>query len=139
MCLCVWFMQSTHMASQQITEEAVYLCTGNPLPEDSERILTNHEQKISCCTSMAWSWNRYFISFLSFPFLTSLFLGTFKHWLTSTIIQFRTWRPNDLQCCKDTIPRAIWSLFSFLVPVPKKMTIFVGQKLQKAIIFRVQK
>ena len=31
-------MQSTHMASQQITEEAVYLCTGNPLPKDIEQI-----------------------------------------------------------------------------------------------------
>ncbi|XP_058735904.1 glutamine synthetase leaf isozyme, chloroplastic-like [Vicia villosa] len=29
---------STHMASQQITEEAVYLCTGNPLPKDIEQI-----------------------------------------------------------------------------------------------------
>lgn len=26
------------MASQQITEEAVYLCTGNPLPNDIEQI-----------------------------------------------------------------------------------------------------
>lgn len=26
------------MASQQITEEAVYLCTGNPLPKDIEKI-----------------------------------------------------------------------------------------------------
>lgn len=32
------FVQSTHMASQQITEEAVYLCTGNPLPKDIELI-----------------------------------------------------------------------------------------------------
>ncbi|CAK9140697.1 unnamed protein product, partial [Ilex paraguariensis] len=31
-------LQSTHMAYQQITEEAVYLCTGNPLPKDIERI-----------------------------------------------------------------------------------------------------
>ncbi|XP_057987073.1 replication factor C subunit 3 [Hevea brasiliensis] len=31
-------LQSTHMASQQITEEAVYLCTGNPLPRDVEQI-----------------------------------------------------------------------------------------------------
>ncbi|CAO2834499.1 unnamed protein product [Amaranthus hypochondriacus] len=31
-------LQSTHMASQQITEEAVYLCTGNPLPKDIELI-----------------------------------------------------------------------------------------------------
>ncbi|CAL5348424.1 unnamed protein product [Camellia sinensis] len=29
---------STHMASQQITEEAVYLCTGNPLPKDIKQI-----------------------------------------------------------------------------------------------------
>lgn len=33
-----WYLQSTHMASQQITEEAVYLCTGNPLPKDIEQI-----------------------------------------------------------------------------------------------------
>jgi len=26
------------MATQQITEEAVYLCTGNPLPKDIEQI-----------------------------------------------------------------------------------------------------
>lgn len=26
------------MASQQITEETVYLCTGNPLPKDIEQI-----------------------------------------------------------------------------------------------------
>lgn len=26
------------MASPQITEEAVYLCTGNPMPKDIERI-----------------------------------------------------------------------------------------------------
>lgn len=32
------YLQSTHMASQQITEEAVYLCTGNPLPKDIEQI-----------------------------------------------------------------------------------------------------
>ncbi|KAL6317556.1 hypothetical protein AAG906_030309 [Vitis piasezkii] len=31
-------LQSTHMASQQITEEAVHLCTGNPLPKDIEQI-----------------------------------------------------------------------------------------------------
>ncbi|XP_073305498.1 replication factor C subunit 3 [Primulina huaijiensis] len=31
-------LQSTHMASQQITEEAIYLCTGNPLPKDIEQI-----------------------------------------------------------------------------------------------------
>ncbi|KAI4389762.1 hypothetical protein MLD38_001954 [Melastoma candidum] len=31
-------LQSTHMASGQITEEAVYLCTGNPLPQDVEQI-----------------------------------------------------------------------------------------------------
>ncbi|KAE8796809.1 Replication factor C subunit 5 [Hordeum vulgare] len=31
-------LQSTHMASQQITEEAVYLCTGNPMPKDIEQI-----------------------------------------------------------------------------------------------------
>ncbi|KAK2659460.1 hypothetical protein Ddye_005993 [Dipteronia dyeriana] len=31
-------LQSTHMASQQITEEVVYLCTGNPLPKDIEQI-----------------------------------------------------------------------------------------------------
>ncbi|XP_062160172.1 replication factor C subunit 3 [Alnus glutinosa] len=31
-------LQSTHMASQQITEESVYLCTGNPLPKDIEQI-----------------------------------------------------------------------------------------------------
>ncbi|XP_031119213.1 replication factor C subunit 3 [Ipomoea triloba] len=31
-------LQSTHMASQQITEEAVYLCTGHPLPKDIEQI-----------------------------------------------------------------------------------------------------
>ncbi|CAM8983177.1 unnamed protein product [Rhodiola kirilowii] len=31
-------LQSTHMASQKITEEAVYLCTGNPLPKDIELI-----------------------------------------------------------------------------------------------------
>ncbi|TYI42946.1 hypothetical protein ES332_A01G134300v1, partial [Gossypium tomentosum] len=30
--------QSTHMASQKITEEAMYLCTGNPLPKDIEQI-----------------------------------------------------------------------------------------------------
>jgi hypothetical protein len=26
------------MASQQITEESVYLCTGNPMPKDIEQI-----------------------------------------------------------------------------------------------------
>ncbi|KAL3572815.1 hypothetical protein D5086_026719 [Populus alba] len=31
-------LQSTHMASQQITEETVYLCTGNPLPQDVQQI-----------------------------------------------------------------------------------------------------
>ncbi|KAL7155856.1 hypothetical protein ABFS83_03G103900 [Erythranthe nasuta] len=31
-------LQSTHMACEQITEEAVYLCTGNPLPKDIEQI-----------------------------------------------------------------------------------------------------
>nr|BAB16439.1 replication factor C 36kDa subunit [Oryza sativa Japonica Group] len=31
-------LQSTHMASKQITEEAVYLCTGNPMPKDIEQI-----------------------------------------------------------------------------------------------------
>ncbi|KAK6938386.1 Replication factor C, C-terminal [Dillenia turbinata] len=31
-------LQSTHMATKQITEEAVYLCTGNPLPKDIEQI-----------------------------------------------------------------------------------------------------
>uniref|UniRef100_A0A453CU99 Replication factor C C-terminal domain-containing protein n=3 Tax=Triticinae TaxID=1648030 RepID=A0A453CU99_AEGTS len=31
-------LQSTHMASSQITEEAVYLCTGNPMPKDIEQI-----------------------------------------------------------------------------------------------------
>lgn len=31
-------LQSTHMASPHITEEAVYLCTGNPMPKDIEQI-----------------------------------------------------------------------------------------------------
>lgn len=31
-------LQSTHMASQHVTEEAVYLCTGNPMPKDIEQI-----------------------------------------------------------------------------------------------------
>ncbi|XP_068648517.1 replication factor C subunit 3 [Aristolochia californica] len=31
-------LQSTHMASQTITEEAVYLCTGNPMPKEIEQI-----------------------------------------------------------------------------------------------------
>lgn len=42
---CAWMtyfvaslLQSTHMASPHITEEAVYLCTGNPLPKDIEQI-----------------------------------------------------------------------------------------------------
>ncbi|GER49174.1 replication factor C subunit [Striga asiatica] len=44
-------LQSTHMASQQITEEAVYLCTGNPLPRDIEQIchwLLNEPFATSC-------------------------------------------------------------------------------------------
>ncbi|XP_059299113.1 replication factor C subunit 3 [Lycium ferocissimum] len=44
-------LQSTHMASQLITEEAVYLCTGNPLPKDIEQIsywLLNEPFAISC-------------------------------------------------------------------------------------------
>ncbi|KAK1301345.1 hypothetical protein QJS10_CPB12g01517 [Acorus calamus] len=31
-------LQSTHMASPHVTEEAVYLCTGNPMPKDIEQI-----------------------------------------------------------------------------------------------------
>ncbi|KAK9096090.1 hypothetical protein Sjap_021587 [Stephania japonica] len=31
-------LQSTHMASPHITEEAVYLCSGNPMPKDIEQI-----------------------------------------------------------------------------------------------------
>ncbi|XLT46744.1 hypothetical protein HN873_039348, partial [Arachis hypogaea] len=30
--------ESTHMAFQQITEEVVYLCTGNPMPKNIEQI-----------------------------------------------------------------------------------------------------
>lgn len=44
-------LQSTHMASPQITEEAVYLCTGNPLPKDIEQIshwLLNEPFSESC-------------------------------------------------------------------------------------------
>ncbi|KAK6114906.1 hypothetical protein DH2020_007175 [Rehmannia glutinosa] len=44
-------LQSTHMASQQITEDAVYLCTGNPLPKDIEQIsywLLNESFTTSC-------------------------------------------------------------------------------------------
>ncbi|KAG9149170.1 hypothetical protein Leryth_003163 [Lithospermum erythrorhizon] len=44
-------LQSTHMASQEITEEAVYLCTGNPLPSDIELIahwLLNEQFSVSC-------------------------------------------------------------------------------------------
>ncbi|KAL0314333.1 UNVERIFIED_CONTAM: Replication factor C subunit [Sesamum angustifolium] len=44
-------LQSTHMASQQISEEAVYLCTGNPLPMDIEQIsywLLNEPFTTSC-------------------------------------------------------------------------------------------
>ncbi|KAL0326155.1 UNVERIFIED_CONTAM: Replication factor C subunit [Sesamum radiatum] len=44
-------LQSTHMASQQISEEAVYLCTGNPLPKDIEQIsywLLNEPFTTSC-------------------------------------------------------------------------------------------
>jgi len=33
-----FYAQSTHMASQQITEAAVYLCTGNPMPKYIEEI-----------------------------------------------------------------------------------------------------
>ncbi|KAH9297046.1 hypothetical protein KI387_028728, partial [Taxus chinensis] len=31
-------LQSTQMASARLTEEAVYLCTGNPMPKDIEQI-----------------------------------------------------------------------------------------------------
>ncbi|CAN6459169.1 unnamed protein product [Victoria cruziana] len=31
-------LQSTNMASQHVTEDAVYLCTGNPMPKDIEQI-----------------------------------------------------------------------------------------------------
>ncbi|ERN18175.1 hypothetical protein AMTR_s00054p00174840 [Amborella trichopoda] len=31
-------LQSTHMASQHVSEKAVYLCTGNPMPKDVEQI-----------------------------------------------------------------------------------------------------
>ncbi|XP_047326966.1 replication factor C subunit 3 [Impatiens glandulifera] len=31
-------LQSTHMAYEHLTEEAIYLCTGNPLPKDVEQI-----------------------------------------------------------------------------------------------------
>lgn len=31
-------LQSTHMASPHVTDEAVYLCTGNPMPKDIEQI-----------------------------------------------------------------------------------------------------
>ncbi|GER54840.1 pentatricopeptide repeat (PPR) superfamily protein [Striga asiatica] len=41
-------LQSTHMASKQITEEAVYLCTGNPLPEQICRWLLNEHFGHSC-------------------------------------------------------------------------------------------
>ncbi|KAL6525062.1 Subunit of heteropentameric Replication factor C (RF-C) [Orobanche minor] len=44
-------LQSTHMASPQITEETVYLCTGNPLPRDIEQIchwLLNESFATSC-------------------------------------------------------------------------------------------
>ncbi|EPS74155.1 hypothetical protein M569_00596, partial [Genlisea aurea] len=46
-------LQSTHMAAdqQQITEEAVYSCTGNPLPKDIEQIshlLLNETFSSSC-------------------------------------------------------------------------------------------
>ncbi len=30
--------QATSMSSDEITEEAVYLCTGNPLPQDIEQV-----------------------------------------------------------------------------------------------------
>ena len=63
-------MQSTHMASQQITEDAVYLCTGNPLPKDIEQIsywLLN-EQFTDCFKSIKLicysSWC-YFVQILS--------------------------------------------------------------------------
>ncbi|CAM6100388.1 unnamed protein product [Calypogeia fissa] len=31
-------LQSTHMASPHVTEESVYLCTGNPMPKDVQQI-----------------------------------------------------------------------------------------------------
>ena len=31
-------LQSTHMASNEVSEVTVYACTGNPLPEDVEHI-----------------------------------------------------------------------------------------------------
>jgi hypothetical protein len=37
---CVGLEQSTAMASEEVSEEAVYLNTGNPLPTDIEHIAT---------------------------------------------------------------------------------------------------
>lgn len=50
-CFCI--LQSTHMACPNITEEAVYLCTGSPLPKDVEQmaywLLNESFAKASTC------------------------------------------------------------------------------------------
>ncbi|KAJ4849782.1 hypothetical protein Tsubulata_039093 [Turnera subulata] len=46
-------LQSTHMASQQITEEAVHLCTGNPLPKDIEQIKMSSDVRVQLINDLA--------------------------------------------------------------------------------------
>lgn len=38
--LCAFFLlQSCHMAFDKVSEDAVYACTGNPMPRDIEQVV----------------------------------------------------------------------------------------------------
>ena len=55
-------LQSTHMASPEVSEVTVYLCTGNPLPEDVEQICQ-------------WLFNAPFVQAFNSAPLATMFLG----------------------------------------------------------------
>lgn len=80
--------QSAQMASPHLTEEAVYLCTGNPMPKDIEQIaywLLNE----SFSTSHQCIHN---LSKLKFNFLSSTYWVAFKGHLLIVIPFLVSWR-----------------------------------------------
>lgn len=70
------------MASQQITEEAVYLCTGNPLPKDIEKIahwllnesFANSFRRIQIISKNLHACNCHYIRFYLVWYLTIVYI-----------------------------------------------------------------
>lgn len=66
-----------------------------------------HVQKICCCSSLAWSWDRYRL----LHYNDHIWIAYHTWSLAFLVFQCRTWSTNNLQLCKDILVCLVFSFF----------------------------